>query len=81
MHQSSSQFVGRAGEQLTLLCLADKQIQHVAWTGGNTNNITFTHLSSTNAGVYTCSGTTINNGMVTHSVDLTVSGKFVFLVA
>ena len=77
-YQSSSQFVGRAGEQLTLLCLADEQIQGVAWTGGNINNITFTYLSLTNAGVYTCSGTTMNNETVSHSVKLTVSGEFVF---
>ena len=78
MHiMSSSQFVARAGEQLTILCLADEQIQHAAWTGGNTNNITFTHLSSINAGVYTCSVTTINNGIVSHSVNLVVSGEFV----
>ena len=78
-HQSSSKFVGRAGEQLTLLCLADEQIQGATWTGGTTNNITFTYLSSTNAGVYTCGGTTINNEMVSHSVKLTVSGEFVLL--
>ena len=77
-HQSSVQFVGRVGEQLSLLCLADEQIHQAAWTGGNTNNITFTYLSSANAGVYTCSGNTINNGTVTHSVNLIVSGEFMF---
>lgn len=74
----SSQLVGRVGEQVTLLCLADEQIQNVSWTRGTrvTPNITFPHLHPTNAGVYMCSGATEQNGLVSHSVNLVISREF-----
>ena len=71
----SSQLVGRVGEQVTLLCMGDTRVQSAAWTGNTSSNITFTHLHSTNAGVYTCRGTTVNSKVVSHSVNLTVSGE------
>ena len=76
-HQTS-QLVGRLGEHVTILCLADEQIQNVEWTGGTANNITFTQLNATDAGVYTCNGTTMSNGVVSHSVNITVSGELFY---
>ena len=55
--------------------MADAQVQSAAWAGDNSGNITFSHLVSTDAGVYTCSGMTVNNKVVSHSVNLKVSGE------
>ena len=72
----TSQLIGRVGEQVTLLCLSDEQVQSASWRGTATTNLTFTGLTSANAGVYTCGGTTMNNREVSHSVNITVSREF-----
>ena len=61
---------------MILLCRSDEQVQSASWRGTATTNLTFTGLTSANAGVYTCSGTTMNNREVSHSVNLTVSCEF-----
>ena len=75
----SSQLVGRVGEQVTLLCLADEQIENVSWNRGTTSNITITHLHPSDAGMYMCRGVTEQNGVVSHSVNLEVSREFLQL--
>ena len=74
----TSQLVGRVGETLTLLCLAaEGQVQSASWVGSAGNNITFTRLKPTDSGVYMCSGnsTAARGGVVSHSVNLTISGN------
>lgn len=73
----SSQVVGRIGEQVTLLCLANELVQNASWAEDTTNNITFRHLNTSDAGLYTCSGTTVRNEVVSSSINLLVSGKLV----
>lgn len=73
------EIVGRTGEQLTLLCLADEPVENAVWIKGGvttTNNITFGHLSTSDSGVYECRGA-VGQQTVHSSISLRVSCKFI----
>ena len=68
------------GHELTLLCLVNEPVTGAVWTtpGGmrSSNNITFTHLSSSDAGVYTCRGM-VQNQDISSSVNLRISSELI----
>ena len=73
----SSQITGTLGHDLTLLCLASDPIKDAVWiTGGvrNSNNITFTRLNASDAGVYICHGT-VEDQAVSSTIKLRISSE------
>jgi hypothetical protein len=74
----SSQIVGTLGQELTLLCLDNEPVTGAMWITPDgmraSNNITFSHLNTSNAGVYTCRGT-IQEQTVSSIIDLRTSSE------
>ena len=70
--------MGRVGEDLTLLCLANEPVQRATWIDNKgtvrTGNITIRHLSSSEAGAYTCRGT-VGDQVVSSSINLRISSE------
>lgn len=76
----SSQIIGTLGQELTLLCLGNEPVTGAVWMTPDgmraSNNITFAHLSTSNAGVYTCRGT-IQEQIVSSVIDLRISSELI----
>ena len=74
----SSQIVGTLGQELTLLCLGNEPVTGAVWITPrgqrNSNNITFSHLSLSDAGAYTCYGT-VRDQEISSFANLKVSSK------
>jgi hypothetical protein len=66
------------GSELTLLCLGNEAVTGAMWITPDgmraSNNITFSHFNTSNAGIYTCCGA-IQERVVSSIVDLRVSSE------
>ena len=80
----SSQIVGTLGSKLTLLCLANEPVTNAVWTTPDrmraSDNITFSHLTLSDAGVYTCLGHTVGDQDISSSVSLKISSEWQMLI-
>lgn len=78
----ASQIVGTLGQRLTLLCMTNEPVTNAVWITPQgmraSDNITFTHLGSSDAGVYTCRGT-IRDQEISSSANLKISSEFIQL--
>ena len=80
----SSQIVGTLGSKLTLLCLANEPVTSAVWTTPDgmraSDNITFSHLTTSDAGVYICLGHTVgDHDNISSSVSLKISSEWQML--
>jgi hypothetical protein len=75
----SIQIVGTLGSELILLCLGNEPVTGAMWITPDgmraSNNITFSYLNTSNAGVYTCCDTIQEQTVSSIYIDLRISSE------